>query len=151
MALLLLLKFSSQPLMMDCRIQSQLPARLGQICNQQFPNGKASEAGPVLIPVSRQVNFQLNSNRNFSDSFKSGVLEGQRFPFWMCIFQAFCNFLVTKPCPYCLSLLSHCKLKFLSVVCSSGESNAMSLPVLQDGFFFLCLLAGPPDLLGALV
>lgn len=126
-------------LALDCRIWTQLPARLAQICNQQFP--KSLEPRPVLTPISRQMKL----NRNVGDGFRFGVIKGQRFPFRSASSMPFVFCCVTEPC-CCSALPFHCQPKYLCVVCSSGESNAMQLPLLCLVLLFRCLLDSAPRL-----
>lgn len=108
-------------LAMDCRIWTQLQARLAQICNQQFPKGL--EPRPVLTLISRQVKL----NRNVSDDFWFGVIKGQRFPFRGASSTPFVFCCVTEPLWGLLSpsvslsaKIPMCSLQFRRVECHAA-------------------------------
>lgn len=83
-----------------------------------------------------------------------GVIKGQRFPFRCASSEPLVFCFLTKPCSYRSALLFHCKPEILVfLICSSGELNAMSLPLLYNVGVFssdACLTV-PPDLSNVLL
>lgn len=96
-------------------------------CRRLFPGGQTScgKGTGILVMISG-----------------FGVIKGQRFPFGCASSEPSVFCFLTKTCSYRSALLFRCKPEILVfLICSPGESNAVSLPLLYNVGFFLPLPA----------